>query len=220
MSLKCIPLLFLNMGGEMIYILQQRLQAQNISEEKATRVLTDVLYNFLNEKFMKEIFKLQVICSNQIMRILFEKLANCSIMRLNETSMHKLYDLITMVCKYQLQLSSSPKQLAMITLNHLDGIRKILPNDATLGQLLDKTHHLVGSIDARVNVSILLRSNKQLNTGRFILFPNGNYKLPFGGNPPGQIQYFKDFGIIRTEVFPIRDYSINYESCESKVFFY
>ena len=35
MSLKAMPLLFLNMGGEMIYILDQRLRAQEIHQGKA-----------------------------------------------------------------------------------------------------------------------------------------------------------------------------------------
>ena len=32
MSLKSIPLLYLNLGGEMLYILDQRLRAQNIPQ--------------------------------------------------------------------------------------------------------------------------------------------------------------------------------------------
>lgn len=37
MSLKTLPILFLNLGGEMMYILDQRLRAQNIAEEKAKK---------------------------------------------------------------------------------------------------------------------------------------------------------------------------------------
>jgi hypothetical protein len=33
----CMPPLILNMGGEMLYILEQRLQAQNIAGEKSAR---------------------------------------------------------------------------------------------------------------------------------------------------------------------------------------
>jgi hypothetical protein len=37
MSLKTLPLLFINLGGEMMYILDQRLRAQNIPQEKAKK---------------------------------------------------------------------------------------------------------------------------------------------------------------------------------------
>lgn len=39
MSLKALPLLFLNMGGEMLYILDQRLKAQNIAKDKTVKGL-------------------------------------------------------------------------------------------------------------------------------------------------------------------------------------
>jgi len=37
MSLKTLPILFVNLGGEMMYILDQRLNAQNIPPEKAKK---------------------------------------------------------------------------------------------------------------------------------------------------------------------------------------
>lgn len=37
MSQQTLPLLFINLGGEMVYILDQRLRAQNVSDEKAKK---------------------------------------------------------------------------------------------------------------------------------------------------------------------------------------
>ena len=37
MSTKTLPILFLNLGGEMLYILDQRLRAQSIPQEKAQK---------------------------------------------------------------------------------------------------------------------------------------------------------------------------------------
>lgn len=37
MSVRTLPLLFLNLGGEMLYILDQRLRAQNIPGDKARK---------------------------------------------------------------------------------------------------------------------------------------------------------------------------------------
>ena len=48
-----------------------------------------------------------------------EKLAHSSIMRLNKSSMEKLYDLMTMGFKYQMISSQSPQQFFQVTLNHL-----------------------------------------------------------------------------------------------------
>ena len=38
-----MPIIVINMGGEMIYILNQRLKAQSVADNKATKVLLDVL---------------------------------------------------------------------------------------------------------------------------------------------------------------------------------
>jgi hypothetical protein len=53
---------------------------------------------------------------------MFDRLAHASIMRLNEQSMEKLYDLMVMAVKYQVMMSRDPYDLVMITLNHLDAM--------------------------------------------------------------------------------------------------
>lgn len=121
-NVHAIPLLFLNLGGEMIYILDQRLHAQQIPEDKAEKVLTDIVSVMLNERFLQELFKPQEIYNKNALKKLFEDLAHASIMRLNTASMDKLYDLMTMVFKYQVFMASHPHDLILITLNHLDAI--------------------------------------------------------------------------------------------------
>ena len=37
MSLRTLPLLYLNLGGEMMYVLDQRLMAQNVPGNKAVK---------------------------------------------------------------------------------------------------------------------------------------------------------------------------------------
>lgn len=37
MAEACMPMLIINMGGEMVYILEQRLEAQSVAPEKAKR---------------------------------------------------------------------------------------------------------------------------------------------------------------------------------------
>ena len=45
-----MPLIVLNMGGEMVYILEQRLQAQEVGPVKSKKVLQDVLRTMYGAK--------------------------------------------------------------------------------------------------------------------------------------------------------------------------
>ena len=56
-----LPFIILNMGGEMIYILHQRLQAQNVDATKSKKVLADVIKTMFKEDFMRELFVPQVM---------------------------------------------------------------------------------------------------------------------------------------------------------------
>lgn len=49
MSMRTMPILFLNMGGEMAYILEQRLQAQSVRTDKSTKVMGDILSTMFNK---------------------------------------------------------------------------------------------------------------------------------------------------------------------------
>ncbi|XP_027742480.1 protein OSCP1 [Empidonax traillii] len=78
MSARTLPLLFLNLGGEMLYILDQRLRAQSIPGDKARkdewtdvdrkRVMNDIISTMFNRKFMEELFKPQELYSKKALR--------------------------------------------------------------------------------------------------------------------------------------------------------
>merc|ERR1711971_1063063 len=120
---SAMPMLIINMGGEMVYILEQRLQAQNVPVDKAKRVLQDVIRTMYNPKFIAELFRSQEVYTVHSTRQIFDRLAHSSIMRLNESSMDKLFDLMTMGFKYQLLSCSYPQQLLQVTQNHLNELR-------------------------------------------------------------------------------------------------
>jgi hypothetical protein len=63
MSLYTMPIIVLNMGGEMTYILNQRLQAQSVQDEKAKKVLLDVARAMFSPVFIDELFKPQEMYS-------------------------------------------------------------------------------------------------------------------------------------------------------------
>ena len=41
-SLVCLPVVVSNLGSEMLYILEQRLRAQNVAGDKSVKVLHDL----------------------------------------------------------------------------------------------------------------------------------------------------------------------------------
>lgn len=98
--MSVLPFAILNLGGEMLYILDQRLRAQEIGHDRSSKVLQDVVKTMLSKKFVEELFRAQEMYSMQSTRQIFEKLAHSSIMKLNATSMNKLFDLMLMGVKY------------------------------------------------------------------------------------------------------------------------
>lgn len=194
MAMLAMPMVVINMGGEMVYILEQRLSAQNIPREKSNKVLVDVIRTMYSAKFITELFKPQDIYSNTATRAIFDRLAHSSIMRLNESSMEKLYDLMTMGFKYQMMSCSSPDQLLPVTLNHLNAIKQIVQNTPAVLELVDDTidktlrtygglnmgeFHLLKQLlasffqDRRVKVSLFLQTGLQTPNGHICLNDNG-----------------------------------------------
>ncbi|CAG5135943.1 unnamed protein product [Candidula unifasciata] len=220
MSLKTLPLLFINLGGEMIYILDQRLRAQNIAEEKSRKVLHDIIATMFNQRFIDELFKPQPLYSKKAMRTVFDRLAHASIMRLNAASMDKLYDLMTMAFKYQVSLALRPKDILLITFNHVDALRSSTEEGDNVRKqvehVYDKLTETYASLshgefqlirqtllsffqDMHIRVSIFLKDKVQNNSGRFLITPGGT--LPFGTETPGTIRLFNENGKSRSISF-------------------
>ncbi|XP_041463067.1 protein OSCP1-like [Lytechinus variegatus] len=221
MSQRALPVLFINLGGEMLYILDQRLRAQNIPADKARKVMHDIVKTMFNQRFVVELFKPQDIYSKKAMRTVFDRLAHASIMRLNTASMDKLYDLMTMAVKYQISLCLRPKDILLVTLNHMDAIRSFVCDNPTLKagvegvcRLLLKTFSgvtlgefqlirqtLLGFFqDMHIRVSIFLKEKVQSSNGRFVHSLGG--AVPYGTEIPGTIRYFnRDGKQVETEEF-------------------
>ena len=85
MALIAMPLVVINLGTEMVYILEQRLRAQAIPGDKSTKVLHDVARTMFNANFMQQVFVPQELYSNASTRQIFDRLAHSSIMRLSES---------------------------------------------------------------------------------------------------------------------------------------
>ncbi|KAM6172821.1 protein OSCP1 isoform 1-T1 [Erethizon dorsatum] len=223
MSVRTLPLLFLNLGGEMLYILDQRLRAQNIPGDKARkdewtevdrkRVLNDIISTMFNRKFMEELFKPQELYSKKTLRTVYDRLAHASIMRLNQASMDKLYDLMTMAFKYQVLLCPRPKDVLLVTFNHLDAIKEFIRDSPTILHQVDETFRQLTEVygalsagefqlirqtlllffqDLHIRVSIFLKDRVQNSNGRFVLPVSG--PVPWGTEVPGLIRMFNNKG--------------------------
>lgn len=226
-SQVAMPIIVLNMGGEMIYILNQRLQAQNIPLEKSRKVLGDVIRTMYTPMFLEELFKPQEIYTMASTKQIFDKLAHSSIMRLNKTSMDKLFDLMTMGVKYQLISCKSPHQYLQVTLNHLDTLAEMVKTEGVTDLIqvaISKSIDLYTKLSngnwmlleqvmmqffqgRKIKVSLFLQRNLQTMTGSLVLENKG--VLPFGTELPGEIRYFEGKEYIRSDEFPsdLRDQS-------------
>ncbi|VDO82472.1 unnamed protein product [Soboliphyme baturini] len=209
MSLKTLPLLYLNMGGEMCYILDQRLKAQNVKPERSRRVMNDIISTLFNSNFLRKLFEPQEMHSCNGLRLLFDRVAHSSIMRLSPSSTDKLFDLMTMMVKYQIQCSASPYYTLLVTMNHLDGMRRLVQNSPKIQMQIDNAYDLLTINyfsmnfselmllrqtmlnffqEFRVKISVLLKEGQQRQDGRFVI--PLNTEIPYGVSKPGIIKYF------------------------------
>ncbi|XP_023489155.1 protein OSCP1 isoform X1 [Equus przewalskii] len=223
MSVRTLPLLFLNLGGEMLYILDQRLRAQNVPGDKARkdewteadrgRVLNDIVSTMFNRKFMEELFKPQELYSKKALRTVYDRLAHASIIRLNQASMDKLYDLMTVAFKYQVLMCPRPKDVLLVTFNHLDAIKGLIRDSPAILNQVDETFQQLTEVygglsagefqlirqtlliffqDLHIRVSIFLKDRVQNSNGRFVLPVSG--PVPWGTEVPGLIRMFNSKG--------------------------
>ncbi|XP_005739772.1 protein OSCP1a isoform X2 [Pundamilia nyererei] len=219
MSMRTLPLVFINLGGEMLYILDQRLRAHNTSEDNSEkgvwsendrkRVMNDIVGTMFSKAFMDELLKPQQLYSHRTMKTVLTRLAHASIMRLNPASMDRLYELMVMAFKYQVFLCLRPKDLLLISYNHMDTIREFVKDTPMAVNQVDETHRKIieaysslseGELqllrqtlltffqDMHVRVSLFLKDQIQNPNGRFALTTSG--PVPHGTDVPGLIRIF------------------------------
>jgi len=223
MSLLSMPFLVTNLGGEMIFILEQRLHAQNIPKEKSNKVLQDVSRAMFSQKFINELTKPQEIYSSSATREIFDRLAHSSIMRLSESSMDKLYDLMTMGFKHQIVTCTHPRELIEVTLNHLESIRASVESNAQTVELVDGAIAQVVKLCSeisnsefaqirqslakffqvkRIKVSLFLQDGIQSADGTIVIPKGGPLVNDETVEAPGTIRYYDDSGAVSsTETF-------------------
>jgi hypothetical protein len=218
-------LLYHNLGGELIYILNQRLIAQKISKDKADKVLVDVITNLVHSRnYWLRTFE---SCSDRVLdsltlKIPFQSVISSSpIMKLTASSYDKLYDLMVGVFKWQLCQAPLPSSLYYISLNHINSILDLCSDigpgirNVVKGMQLvfaAKFSHLTKYqwsilrdiilsnflINVKTRVSILIREKKQdMETGCYVIpLPTPSSS---GSMFNGRITHFGDDGHVIRE---------------------
>lgn len=205
----------------MVYILEQRLQAQKIPDNKGQKVLNDVVRTMYYPRFIEELFKPQEMYSIHSTRQIFDRLAHSSIMRLNESSMDKLFDLMAMGFKYQIISCTSPQEMVDVTLNHLNAVKRLVNSNPQLLELLEENtnqfHAAYSSMliadfnamrqslctffqDRKVKVSLFLHDHTQNHDGSIVVASSGT--LAPGAQAPGTVRYFQGGIEVRRDALP------------------
>lgn len=214
MSRRTLPLLYLNLGGEMMYIIEERLHAQSVDPNKSAKVTTDLISLILNTKILEEILQPQDLHSRDALEVIFENIANATSMRIDSDSMHRMYSIMIMSVKYQLLRAGSPQDMLGLTLNHMDGMREMLTGTSRAHLLLDKAYEIVVTAysktslmemhmiratllgffqDARERVRKYVDAGQQISrNGKFII--PLDMALSYGVKAPVQIRHLGEGG--------------------------
>lgn len=108
-----------------------------------------MIYAFLNTVQIQQMFAQSHMCVAEV-RPYLEHVVHSSIMKLSENSMDKLFDLITAMVKFQLTCATGPREIMLITLNHLDYVKAMVTSAPELNEFFDLTYKLI------INVSLLI----------------------------------------------------------------
>lgn len=207
-----MPFVVINLGAEMVFILEQRLRAQTIEKDKSQKVLQEILQFMFNKSFLDELFKPQERHSYTATKHLFTKLAHSSVMKLNENSMSKLFDLMVMGVKFQIISTSIPEELYHLTLKHLEELNKLVEGSTAENYIEDARKCFVNMCkgftafdftivkqnllsffqDRHIKVSLFIQEKIQSLDGTLNIFYTGIG--PIFSMKPGTVKYYNRDG--------------------------
>ena len=192
----------------MIYILNQRLLAQKIPVDKADKVRSDVIRHLFSEDFIRELMQPQALYSMTSTRQVFDKIAQSSIMKLQTSSMNKLFDLMLMGVKMQILNLTYPEQLVKLCLNHVEELSQLTSAKDCLACLNSASEKMVktysglsSAVFGRIRQALLrFFQNRLVKVTMFMhggmQMADGTFKVPVeDGLPqsecPGKVIYGK-----------------------------
>ncbi|XP_033231357.1 protein OSCP1 isoform X2 [Belonocnema kinseyi] len=111
--------------------------------------MDDVTTALLNPKTLSSIFEKSPLMDMASIRSILESVVLCSIMKLDSNSMNKLFDLMTMMFKYQLTAATGPREVILITLNHTDAMRDMV-TDESAHECVSLVHQMIVDLYANL----------------------------------------------------------------------
>ncbi|CAG7729131.1 unnamed protein product [Allacma fusca] len=150
-------LLYLNLTGELFYIVAHRMKSQRVKVDLAKKVFNDLGLAICSPS------RLQALISGDIhlvslkfdqLKALMDQIAHCSIMTVNQYSLEKLFELVMIATKYQFALCQHPRDILLIILNHLDSLRRVL-TDLHAIRLAEDLHNILVITYGRTDVSTM-----------------------------------------------------------------
>lgn len=178
-----------------------------VLREVTSGLLSPQFFHYISTSFTDELISIAQV------RILLSDIACCSLMRLDPQSLDKLLDLMVMIFKWQMFLMTNPDDLLNITLRHLHGIGRLMPEQAKI-ILIDQsysffyTHWNELNEESRyenvrklnkflapfnIRISLLIRMKLQLRDGSFVdkIAASGNEFFRYYNNNLGENIYEK-----------------------------
>ncbi|XP_055855545.1 protein OSCP1 [Episyrphus balteatus] len=210
--------LVVNLGCEMLYVIDQRLKAQKISPEKSAEVMRDITSVLLDPKLVERLIigsqQQKSLITAEHCKFMLGDIACCSLMRLDDGSMGKLWNLMTMIFKWQMFVTKHPQHLLDVTFRHLDGLGKMHPEvkksilvDYTKNTILDFWNSNTETIQLgiyktikswlecfNVKISLLLRLGFQAMDSSFYKDPKESFFEEFSDQTGDNI-YMKSMEI-------------------------
>ncbi|CAK1555866.1 unnamed protein product [Leptosia nina] len=111
----------------MVYVIEQRLKMQNISMDKSETVLTEIAAVMFHPNLLEELFLPQPVAPHAAIKQLIIDISLSSIMKLDDVSLNKLWDLITMIFKWQITVTTN-QNILDITRRHLKNVATLMPS--------------------------------------------------------------------------------------------
>jgi len=205
-SLLALPALLGCLAGEMLYVLNQRLAAQEVVDAKSWLFFGDILRALFDADFLAQIFTPQKIYPLDALKMILLKSVKSGVVKMTTASFDKLFDLSLMQVKSQFSRCAGGEEIVQVTFNHIFELRKISANQET--KLLDrfvvqfeaatkiftfsdflKMRQILLTFlsPARARVTSLISDDLQSDDGCLIIRRSG-YLAPGTLSPPGTLK--------------------------------
>lgn len=109
----------------------------------------------LNRESINECFQTNSIGTMSSIKILIEKLAHSSIMRLAQDSLDKLTELMFMAVKYQVVTVTEPRGLYDVTFTHIESWYR-MTDDPEIILLIQHAHGLLSTVTKNLALDFVL----------------------------------------------------------------